>query len=518
MFQLRKIFLKILIFLTLFLSFIFLFSNIWIKNNFGNYVSYDEIIFNVKLFLNFTKEVNSLILPPRIFYSFLYEVVFKSFLSSGIIILLYFLILKYWFSIYGYIKSIKVYKKKINIILVCFFFLFSFLHFLLDFKFFELIYNNDKNLLFKDKYVDAKKLNFLKPKKLKNLIFIFYESADKNFPNIILTRDKEGSVVEYEDREDVHKSLRNIEGFEIDNFIQAKSLGWSMAGMVAAQCSVPFFGDTRIENVKDFSINKLTCISDILKDYGYEQFFFTSGEKKFHHMDQFYLSHGFQKIYDKTDYLLNGIDRKNFGSFDQGLHDDILLDQAFDKIKELSDKQTPFNVVLSTTDTHDPYNYMSPSCKDSRKYIKNFEDHYYLRLRDSFKCTGKFISKFIKRLKKEGIFQNTLIVISGDHLAPSTKNLEPYLKKSEENPEKNRRIFFKIINSTNEPRRDLMSHFDIGPTILNDLNILSLNQDKFGLGLSLYSPMKQIDYYNEYIDILSSNNLNRIFNKYINLN
>ena len=60
-----------------------------------------------------------------------------------------------------------------------------------------------------------------------------------------------------------------------------------------------------------------------------------------------------------------------------------------------------------------------------------------------------------------------------------------------------------------------MSHYDIGPTILHDLNILDLNQDKFGLGVSLYSKMEPQDYFKEYIEIIKSNNLAQIFYKKI---
>ena len=58
-----------------------------------------------------------------------------------------------------------------------------------------------------------------------------------------------------------------------------------------------------------------------------------------------------------------------------------------------------------------------------------------------------------------------------------------------------------------------MSHYDIGPTILHaDLNILDLNQDKFGLGVSLYSKMEPQDYFKN-TEIIKSNNLAQIFIK-----
>ena len=511
----NKIISNIIIFILLFISLALILSYSWIKDFFGDYVDYNEIIFNITAGFDAVGGA-----PPRIFKSFLFNVIFKSLVFSGLIILVFSTVGKYREKIILLLKDLnfsKLFEFKYQLVLVGIFLFSSLTYFLVKFQFYELVYTTDKNkVFFETNYVSAKDLNFNKPKKLKNLIIIFYESAEKDFPNFALSTDENGSVVEYQDKEDVHSEIRKIAGYEIDNFVQAQSLGWSMAGMVAAQCSVPFFSNTRAVKDENFLPNKLICLGDILKQYGYRQSFFTSGEREFHKMDRFYLNHGYNDVFGKTDYLLKGIDKKYFGTWDKGLHDDILLEQVYEKILENYKKQNPFSITLLTTDTHDPYIFMSPNCENANKYSKDFEEHYYLKLRDSFKCSGKIIANFLNKLESDGILKDTLVVITGDHLAPSTSALKPYLGiTDDEDPLKNRRIFFKVINSEFKPNRSLMSHYDIGPTILHDLNILDLNQDKFGLGVSLYSKMEPQDYFKEYIEIIKSNNLAQIFYKKI---
>ena len=150
-------------------------------------------------------------------------------------------------------------------VLVGFFFIFSISYFLIKFQFYELANVADKYKVFFEKnYVSAKDLNYNKPKKLKNLLVIFYESINKDFP-FNLSAYKDGSVVENQDKEDVHSELRKISGYEIDDFVQAQSLGWTIAGMVASQCSVPLFTNKRYIEDINFLPKELICIGDILK-------------------------------------------------------------------------------------------------------------------------------------------------------------------------------------------------------------------------------------------------------------
>jgi phosphoglycerol transferase len=76
--------------------------------------------------------------------------------------------------------------------------------------------------------------------------------------------------------------------------IPAPGTNWSIAGMVASLCSVPlkpYYGNNM--GSKSRFLPSLTCLGDILKAQGYEQYFITGPKLKFSGMDTFYLDHGY---------------------------------------------------------------------------------------------------------------------------------------------------------------------------------------------------------------------------------
>ena len=512
MFLKKKNSINLTVFFLINLSFsIFLFTN-WITDFFGDYVGYNEIIFYFKSDLASFKAV-----PFEIYISFIQNVILKSLIISIVLLIIFNFFFKKNFFI-SLINKIVKFKNFIQTLIIFTLLLSSISYFTYKFNFNEVIFNNKiKNVNFFKNFNNPYQIKFNTPKQLQNLILIFYESAEINYPNLSITTEINGLSTEYFDPEHVHKSLKILDGYEVENFVQAQSLEWSMAGMVAAQCAIPIYDINRSGILKTY---KPLCISDILNRYGYEQYFFTGVEKNFQKQDQFYLNHGFDKVFGRKDFVLKKIKDKFFNSWGKGLNDDVLFEQAFNKIKEINDKERPFNIVIKTSDTHFPYKYSSPNCKSDKKLEKIFKEHFYFNLRKSFKCSSQFIAEFINKLKKEQLYENTLIVISGDHLISTNETTKRYLKIDDYNkdPFINRRIFFKVINSNNSPTRNLMSHYDIGPTILHDLNLLDLNQYKFGLGLSLYSDYDPRLYYDEYVNLIRSQNLSLLFNKYLRIN
>ena len=138
----------------------------------------------------------------------------------------------------------------------------------------------NKEIFYIKNYKNPKDLEYKKPNTFKNLILIFFESAEKDLPNFsIKVENDQGSIEEYIDNEYIYEPIKEFNNYEIENFVQAESLGWSMAGMAAAQCGIPIYNLNRSFKEKNILSNnkKSTCIGDILKDFGYKQFFFTSG-------------------------------------------------------------------------------------------------------------------------------------------------------------------------------------------------------------------------------------------------
>ena len=510
-----KISTSVILIILLKFSFFLIFLTSWLKNFFGDYVAYQEILFYLSTGISFIKNA-----PQDVIYSFLVNVFLKSLIATLMILFFYFCFKRYKNLIYNKLRKIDLFNQNVRSTFIIIFFFSTIIYFSINFDFQKLFLNKiNKEIFYIKNYKNPKDLEYKKPNTFKNLILIFFESAEKDLPNFsIKVENDKGSIEEYIDNEYIYEPIKEFNNYEIENFVQAESLGWSMAGMAAAQCGIPIYNLNRSFKEKNILSNnkKSTCIGDILKDFGYKQFFFTGGSKNFQQMDKFFLNHGYDNVFGKSYYITQGIDNKYFRSWGGSMFDDILFNQVIERLKKVKKDQDPFNVTIITSDTHVPFEFMSPNCHNNDgSFNKIFKNHFYLNMRESFKCTSKFISKFINELKKENLFDNTLVVIAGDHLIPISKQTKQYLKirNTNNNPLANRRIFFTVINSKNNPTRNLMSHYDIGPTILNDLKLLDLDQDKFGLGLSLYSKYKPDRYFKEYNKIISTENLGNIFNE-----
>ena len=241
--------------------------------------------------------------------------------------------------------------------------------------------------------------------------------------------------------------------------------------MVSSQCGIPFkmFHQLQRFYAKLF-LPSAICLGDVLNGLGYAQYFLVSSDVKFAGMDKFYQSHGYQAVYGRDEWMAMQVDPQLFTSWDKGIHDDSLFAQASKIIAAKEQEHTPYNITIMTTDSHAPHGYKSPRCKST----KNESD-----FRAAFTCTSNSLSNFITELKKKGLLQNTIVVIMGDHqfMAPAE------LTHAFPDP---RLVYFKILNATKKIQRTNITHFDVAPTILDSLDILSNAQNKFGLGLSAF--------------------------------
>ena len=309
--------------------------------------------------------------------------------------------------------------------------------------------------------------------KNKNLILLYVESLENTFSNDKIFDRNLNQPLE----EKLGKSLFSIK--------QAPGTGWTTAGMVSSQCGMPiasFMGNSL--GRRDAPVfSNLTCISDILADYGYQQTFFVGPDLKFSGMDKFYLEHGFQEAYGK-DELFKKLDKQEFGTgWGGGPNDDIVLDAALEKIKINQKDQRNFNVTIITTDNHAPDGILSPRCKTENLDTK---------LAEVVLCTNRAIKTFIERLEEINVFENTVLVVMGDHKFMGD------LGTSE------RDIYFNYYGANTKQLEATifeLTHFDVFPTLLR--LILNIEVDQAHLGHSIFS--KNLSGYKELREYIFGN-------------
>lgn len=317
--------------------------------------------------------------------------------------------------------------------------------------------------VFSNAYVDPKNIIIKERRANENIILIYVESLENNFSR--LKFDKNSAI----------SPIEELPGVHVKNFYQAPGTGWSIAGMISSQCSIPIkrytLSDIRNAN-NDKNMPNLICLGDILRQAGYIQSFFVGPDLKFTGMDKFYKTHKYDQAFGRDELKAHGASDRDLSGWGEGAHDDYLFDFAKSKIDGIKKTGKPFAVTIITTDTHGPNGFPSPNCT-KHEIESNYAGTLY--------CTSRDVNKFINSILNDPILSQTNILLMGDHL--SWVNPEGVLGNDID-----RRIYLKIYSPHNRiPTRDSVTHFDIAPTILDLLGLIENSNQQFGLGLSVYA-------------------------------
>ncbi|MFW5998446.1 MAG: LTA synthase family protein [Halanaerobiaceae bacterium] len=212
-----------------------------------------------------------------------------------------------------------------------------------------------------------------------------------------------------------------------------------------------------------------SLIKKIKEERGYNSLAFHGNDKTFFHRHQAYPELGFNQFYSRENYSEENKIMEMEESY-LGINDYDFLDQTLDYIKKTD---TPFFSYIITVTSHTPFNFY-PSDQEQNE----FEDIENILVRDYFNSiafTDKALEMFCQRLQDNGILDNTLLIIYGDH--ESEIKEEEYNSGNEfemnmelKNPH-NIPLFIKYPENEPEIRTKTGTITDIAPTILDLLGI-----------------------------------------------
>lgn len=357
-------------------------------------------------------------------------------------------------------KFLKVLYWTINHRAPLYFLLFGFIYFAMQFSITAYIHQKIGQDYFALHYVNPKQVQ-VKAVKPKNLVFIYVESLESTYQNERLFG------------KNLLGSLDQFHGLSFNDFRQAPGTGWTIAGMVASQCGIPlksvslYDGNGVGENIKSFLPNA-TCLGDVLHEAGYINVYMGGDALSFSGKGKFYRDHHFDEVYGKQE--LRGTLKDNQLNY-WGLYDDDLLAAAKQKLKQLHHADRPFNLTISTIDTHGPDGHFSRYC------IKN----HVTTFPQIVECSANQVAQLVQFILKSGYIKDTQIVIMGDHLAMEN----PVSEILDRNPQ--RRVYNQFISMQKyEKNRDQILHFDMFPTILAFLGF-QVEHNKLGLGFNALS-------------------------------
>lgn len=326
-----------------------------------------------------------------------------------------------------------------------------------------------------ENYVSPYEVNLEFPQEKRNLIYIFLESMENTFADT--------SVGEPIFENCIPELTKLAE--ENVNFSHTKELGgaysylgttWTAAAMATQTSGVPIkvvvAADEDTYGAEEDFLPGVVSIGDVLEKYGYNQTLLVGSDAEFHGRQPYFVKHGNYNIVDIDSLKAEGRLPEDYHEW-WGFEDQKLFAFAREEVSKLASQEAPFNFTMLTCDTHFPDGYVCDLCQEE------YEDQYS----NVLACSSRQVYEFVEWIKAQPFYENTTIVISGDHLTMDNDFLE------EIDQEYERTIYNCIINAPVEPINEKNRKFgtmDMFPTTLAAMGV-KIEGECLGLGTNLFS-------------------------------
>lgn len=233
-------------------------------------------------------------------------------------------------------------------------------------------------------------------------------------------------------------------------------------------------------------------LGDILQEQGYSQRLLIGSDATFGGRRLYFTEHGNYDIVDYQYAVENGWIPEDYYVW-WGYEDAYLFEFAKEQLRDLSSQEEPFNLTMLTVDTHFEDGYVCEKCEDT------YGDDQYANV---MACSSKQIEEFIQWIQEQDFYENTTIVLAGDHLTMDSDFCEDVSYDYE------RKTYVSYINSASEPEMNTSrtyTTFDHFPTTLAALGA-QIEGNRLGLGTNLFSTEETlverygIDYENQELE------------------
>jgi len=444
--------------LILLLSFILYFATDWVQNNFNN-ISVEQIIFHINVSLkgantdykaNFIEDVliPSLILTLSFFIIF-WQIEKLHFKTNA----------KWRFSIVilVFISSFFRSSKKLD------------LGEYLSYAF------TDSSFIEKN-YADPLKTNISFPEKKRNLIYIFLESMENTYMSEDLGGAQQTDLIpELSALAKEHTSFSNH--LKLGGALPLSNTQWTIGAMVAQHTGLPLklpMGDDYNNDYGEYKsfLPGAVSLGDILEKEGYQQMIMIGSEIYFGGRKEFFTQHGNYQIFDYDTAKANKRFDKDYYVW-WGFEDLKLFQYAKEELCKLSESEQPFNFTMLTVDTHSNDGYVCDACG-------NTYDEPYANV---ISCSSRQIGEFIFWIQSQDFYENTTIVIAGDHLS---MDVNFFGDLSEDYVRTTYNVYINPSVQTSNTKNRLFGTVDLFPTTLASMGV-TIEGDRLGLGTNLFS-------------------------------
>ena len=329
--------------------------------------------------------------------------------------------------------------------------------------------------LYEDYYVQPTEDILTAPAQKKNLLCIYMESMENTYASV---EDGGFQPVNY---------IPNLTALAAENVSFSDSdrlggahntsgTGWTVAALFATSSGLPF----RFPGVgNDMDRHALfasgvTSLGDLLAAQGYEQEFLCGSPGNYAGRADYYAQHGGARIYDYDAAISNGdIPADHYVWW--GYEDKYLYEIAKKELKRMAADDAPFALTMLTVDTHHVGGYVCGLCGDE----------YENQTANVVRCADRQIADFLDWCKEQDFYDDTLIVVLGDHPRMDSELVEGI----EGYDRTNYNLFLNVdaaLTDGAQTANRLYTPMDLFPTIFAALGN-QIDGDRLGIGTNLFS-------------------------------
>ena len=441
----------------------------WLYDTFGH-LSMDEIIFHLKVPMEGTN--------TDIIFTFFKQCLWKVIFPTAIISFV---------LIYPMVKDIKIIKeihtserRRTTLTSICISILILIVSVnkiieTTDIKQYIESQTHDSSFI-ANEYIRPEKTEIEFPEQKRNLIYIFLESMETTYYST-----KDGGL----SKDDLIPEISKL-AKENTNFSDNDKIGgaytlygttWTVGAMSAQTAGVPLklsIDDNAMGEYSSF-LGGAYSIGQVLEKNGYNNYLLLGSDATFGGRKNLFKQHGNYEIWDfESAKEENKVSEKIWWGFT----DDQLFEYAKEKILNLSERDEPFNFTMLTADTHFPDGFLCKDCPNK----------WYEQYKNVISCSSKRVGDLVKWIKQQDFYDNTTIVIAGDHLTMQADFFEP-----EEGQAYDKKVVNVIINPVMEAKntKRMYSTMDLYPTTLAALGA-NISGNRLALGTNLFSDEKTL--------------------------
>jgi len=455
--MIKKTIKAILISLAFLLSFMALFSANWYVTVFGN-VGFRSIIFT--LFSSMKGTAGGIV------YDWLLKGLLPSVLCAAILCVFYF----------SKINIKKVIKKAICIVLclclwgygICAVGIPSFVGGMFT-----------KTKLYDQNYANPNTTKITFPEKRRNLVYIILESMETTY----FSKDQGGALSQnvVPKLYDLAKNNTNFShSNDVGGWGYVTNTSWTSASLVAQTSGVPLSMPLiyTVPKAESNFVPSITTLGDILHQNGYNQTVMFGSVASYGGRENYFLQHGIDKVLDYESAKEENFIPKDYHVW-WGMEDTKLISYAKQELTNLSRQDKPFSFTMLTADTHHISGYVCKNCKNQ------FPTQY----ENVLNCSSEQICKFVEWIKAQPFYENTTIVVIGDHLTMDATFIRTNTPKGY-----TRHVYNCFINPAKNAKNQKNRTFtpmDIFPTTLSALGC-EIKGERLGIGTNLFSNKKTL--------------------------